>query len=304
MAIPQWNVGSIVIRKLVEFEFAGPVDNSLADSLDGASAEAILAVPWLKPMWLNDANEVTSGVHSFLIETPSQRLIVDTGVGNHKPRAAAFFNQLDTDFLRRLDEQAGWPADTVTGVICTHLHVDHVGWNTVLVAGEWVPTFQNANYYFVARDYEHWQAYAQDPAAAKAYRTQWARDMVDGAAVFNDSVQPVVAAGKARLVEPDAVITPGVRLLPSPGHTPGHACVLIESEGESAIITGDMMHSIFQIAHPDWSSVLDTDPDIARRTRQRFLSEWADKGTLMLGSHFGPPTGGELRRHGTSYQLA
>ena len=145
-------------------------------------------------------------------------------------------------------------------MICTHLHVDHVGWNTTLTDGEWKPTFANAEHYFVGSEFEHWKHYADDPEAPLAYRTQWARDMVDGAAVFDDSVRPVAEAGLVRFVEPGVHIAPGIRLAPSPGHTPGHVSVEIESEGERAVITGDMMHSVLQIARPDWSSVLDTDP--------------------------------------------
>jgi glyoxylase-like metal-dependent hydrolase (beta-lactamase superfamily II) len=127
--------------------------------------------------------------------------------------------------------------------------------------------------------------------------------MVDGAAVFNDSVQPVVDAGLVKFVDSDAVIAPGIRLVPSPGHTPGHVSVMIESEGQTAIITGDMVHSIYQIARPEWSSVLDTDPNASRITRERLVGEWADSDVLVLGTHFGPPTCGHVHRDGSHYSL-
>jgi glyoxylase-like metal-dependent hydrolase (beta-lactamase superfamily II) len=300
--LAEWTIGSVVITKLVELEFSGVVTSAVSENLDCATIEQVLAIPWLKPTWMNEANEVSASVHSFLIETPERRLIVDTGIGNGKHRASAGFNGLQTDYLQRL-MQAGRPPDRVDGVICTHLHVDHVGWNTVFEDGQWVPTFGNAEYYFVDSEFDHWKRYADDPDGPLAYRTQWARDMVDGAAVFNDSVRPIADAGLARLVAPDASITPEVRLLASPGHTPGHVCVVIESEGQSAVITGDMMHSIYQIAHPEWSSVLDTDLDEARRTRQHQVAEWADSGTLVLGTHFGPPTGGHIVRDDDSFRL-
>jgi len=302
MTDQQWKVGSIVVTKLVEFEAKMPVAGFIKDALVGATAEDVAEIDWLKPVWLDDEDQMGGGVHSFLIEDGDERIIVDTGIGNCKVRTAAHFNKLNTDFLDRL-EAFGWHPRTVTKVICTHLHVDHVGWNTVLLGDEWVPTFANAEYVFVSSEFDHWRTYASTPGADQSYDTQWARDMVDGVSVFEDSVKPVWEAGLVRLVAADDTIHEGIRLVPSPGHTPGHASVMIESGGESAVISGDMMHCVLQVARPDWSSVLDTDRALAHQTRERLLGEWADHSILLLGTHFGSPTGGYLVKHESSFRL-
>lgn len=302
MALEQWTVGSILITKLVEFESRAPASIFVAHALRGATEDEVLAIDWLRPKWVDEAGTIGAGVHSFLVQTADQRLVIDTGIGNDKDRVSPGFNHCTSDFLERMT-LAGWPPESVTGVVCTHLHVDHVGWNTTLVDGSWVPTFPNAVYYFVGSEFEHWARYAEDPDAPLAYESQWAREMVDGAAVFQDSVKPILDAGLVKMVEPDATVAPGVRLVPSAGHTPAHVSVVIESGSESAVITGDMMHSVLQIARPDWSSVLDTDLEAARVTRERLLSEWADSGTLVLGTHFGAPTGGRVSRHGSTYRI-
>lgn len=303
MDMEHWMIGDISIKKHVEMLYWAPLTPAVAEAWGGGAFEEILAMQWLKPAWMNDAGEVGMGVHSFLIERPDgQRFIVETGIGNAKKRAAAMFADLDTDFLDRL-ATVGWAPESVDGVICTHLHVDHTGWNTNLIDGDWVPTFPNARYYFVGLEYEYWKRYAEDPSEADVYEVDWARDMVDGAAVFNDSVRPIADAGLMMLVEPDEVIAPGIRLVPSHGHTPGHVSVVIESNGQSAVITGDMVHSIYQIARPQWSSDLDTDKDESRVTRKRLVSEWAESGTLVLGTHFGPPTCGHVHREGSGYRI-
>jgi glyoxylase-like metal-dependent hydrolase (beta-lactamase superfamily II) len=300
--LEQWIVGAIVVTKMIEMEGVSHVGGMVESALEGASLEEALAIPWLKPKWMDESDRIGGGVHSFLIETAGLRIVVDTGIGNDKPRVTPYFDHLQTDFLKRM-ELAGWPADSVSTVICTHLHVDHVGWNTTLTDTEWKPTFANAEHYFVGSEFEHWKHYADDSEAPLAYRTKWARDMIDGAAVFDDSVRPVAEAGLVRFVEPGVLIAPGIRLVPSPGHTPGHVSIEIESEGERAVITGDMMHSVLQIARPDWSSVLDTDPKQSRRTREELISTWADTSTLVLGTHFGAPTGGFIVRDGDSFRL-
>jgi glyoxylase-like metal-dependent hydrolase (beta-lactamase superfamily II) len=182
---------------------------------------------------------------------------------------------------------AGFPAESVDHVICTHLHVDHVGWNTRLVDGQWVPTFPNARYLFTDPEFQHWRQ---------------APDLM-GDDVFGDSVAPIAAAGLADLVAVDHVVDDTVRLVSTPGHTPGHVSVVIESQGQRAIITGDMTHTPLQIADPDLSSMFDTDPDEARATRRAVFGDWADGETLMIGTHFGTPTAGTMRPDGDGYCL-
>lgn len=294
MPIERWTVGHVTISKVVEFERWVPIE-LLGEMLPKASTAEIEAMRWLRPHHLRDG-EVCIGFYSFLIETPDSKLVVDTGVGNSKRRTAQHHNMLDTAYLQNF--QQIWPCDDVDAVICTHLHVDHVGWNTHLVGGEWVPTFGNATHYFVKQEYEHWKTYAERGGNAIGYT------VLDGRAVFEDSVQPIVDAGLATFIGPAERITSEVSVFPSHGHTPGHVSVFIESRGESAVITGDLMHSPCQIGHPDWSAIYDADPDAAAATRAAFLERFADTPTVVIGTHFGTPTGGRVHREGSGFRLS
>ncbi|HEX5365860.1 MAG TPA: MBL fold metallo-hydrolase [Acidimicrobiales bacterium] len=239
--------------------------------------------PWVAERFLGEGATMPLSFHTFALAVGDRRILVDTGCGNGKPRTgltASMFGDLDTPYLGRLGD-AGFPPEEVDTVVCTHLHVDHVGWNTTLVDGRWEPTFPHARYLFVDRDVEHWARQDEEMHAA----------------AFADSVRPVMEAGLADLVPPDHVVCPEVRLEPTPGHTPGHASVVVASGGASAVITGDMAHHPFQLAVPTRSSFADTDPVLAARTRQDFVDRYADTGTLVLGTHFSP-TAGYLRRDG------
>jgi glyoxylase-like metal-dependent hydrolase (beta-lactamase superfamily II) len=300
MSSQEWKIGDLTITKIEEsVNSQGP--ELWTNALAGASREEMDAIEWLKPVFFSEAGQFSTSCHSFLVQTPDKRIVIDTCVGNDKKRAVAAFNLRDTPYLDRVRD-FGWPLDEVDGVVCTHLHVDHVGWNTRLVDGEWVPTFPNAEYFFVRPEYDHWQHYATTPRVPGAY-TDWAYDMVDGVAVFEDSIKPIADAGLITFVEQDGTITPEMSLIPTPGHTPGHASVLIESRGESAVVTGDLMHFVCQISRPDWSATLDSDLKKAAETRQAFVERFADTDTLVLGTHFGTPTGGRIVRAGSSYRF-
>ena len=157
-------------------------------------------------------------IHSLVVETPSRRIVVDTGLGNDKEgRNVPTWNNRKGPFLETMTA-AGFPPDSIDTVLCTHLHVDHVGWNTRLVGGKWVPTFANARYVFGKTEYEHWRDHSDEP---------------DKVAVFNDSVKPIVDAGKADLVASDARLCDEITLIPTPGHSPGHMSIHIQSDGEA-----------------------------------------------------------------------
>ena len=222
----------------------------------------------------------------LLVEAPGLKLVVDTCVGNDRPREITGGEPLSTPFLQHLGE-ADWSRDGVDAVVCTHLHVDHVGWNTMLENGRWVPTFPKARYLIGRREYDFWCTYDDDEQQA----------------MLGDSVKPIFDAGLAELVELDHVISPEIRLTPSIGHTPGHVSVMIESEGERAVITGDMTHHPCQMAHPDWS-LGDDDPKVAALTRSRLFAEWADQTILVIGTHFATPTAGHVLRDGAAFRFA
>jgi glyoxylase-like metal-dependent hydrolase (beta-lactamase superfamily II) len=281
----QWQVGAVTIAKIVELEVTG----GSRFILPQATYEEVLPIAWLRPDFADERGRLKMSIHALVVETPSRRILVDTCLGNDKEnRRIPSWNRLQTGFLADL-AAAGHPRQSIDTVVCTHLHVDHVGWNTMLAGGRWVPTFPNARYLMGRVEYRHWTRQ---------------HERTDMAAVLADSVAPVWEAGLVDLVETDHRICDEVSLVPTPGHTPGHVSVGISSEGEAALITGDFMHHPCQIARPEWSSTADTDPDAARATRERMLTELAGAATLVIGTHFAGRTAGRIVRDGDAYRLA
>jgi glyoxylase-like metal-dependent hydrolase (beta-lactamase superfamily II) len=194
---------------------------------------------------------------------------------------------LRTGFLDDL-RGAGVAPESVDVVICTHLHVDHVGWNTRLDGGRWVPTFPRARYLFAQREWEHWTAEGDEGTKR----------------IMADSVAPVLDAGLARLVEMDHRVSDEIWLEPTPGHTPGHVSVRLASDGAEAVITGDLMHHPVQVAEPEWQSAFDSDPAEARRTRRAFCARYADRPVTVLGTHFHHPTAGHIVSDGGAWRFS
>jgi glyoxylase-like metal-dependent hydrolase (beta-lactamase superfamily II) len=279
-----WQVGKVTVKRVVEMQL--PTKAGAPYFIPEATAEALRKTPWLYPHFVNEDDVMQMSIHALLVEATGLRLVVDTCVGNDKPRGLLRGKALSTNFLQDMAD-AGWARESVDAVVCTHLHVDHVGWNTMLADGKWVPTFPNARYLIGRREFEHWSQEEEGESAA----------------ILGDSVQPIFDAGLADLVESDHVISPEIRLVPSAGHTPGHVCVRIESEGEAAVITGDMSHHPCQMAHPDWSPKFDSDPVAAAATRARLFAEWADEPVLVIGTHYATPTAGRVRRDGAAFRF-
>jgi glyoxylase-like metal-dependent hydrolase (beta-lactamase superfamily II) len=294
----RWTVGSATITKIEEVGGMGP-NGGPESGLPDAWPEEIVKIPWLIPDFANEAGHLAMSVHSLLVDSGGQRIIVDTCIGNDKVRTIPHFDHLSTDFLENVT-QAGWGPETVDAVICTHLHVDHVGWNTMWRDDRWVPTFPNARYYMVRTEVDHVTAQSQQ---TDFQPSSYAAAMIDVHNVYGDSVRPILDAGLSVLVDSDAQLFPGVRLIPTPGHTPGHVSVLIESGQETAVISGDMMHHPCQIAHPEWCSAFDDDPSLSIETRFAFLERFADTRTLLIGTHFGGPSAGRVVRAGAGFRL-
>ena len=285
-----WQVGRVKITRIVEMDLPVPATMFLPQ----ATPEELRKLPWLYPHFVSDDDSILKmSVHALLVEASGLKLVVDTCVGNDRPRGITGDQPLSTPFLEHLGE-AGWSRNGVDAVICTHLHVDHVGWNTMLESGKWVPTFPKARYLIGRREYEYWLTH----------------DDAEQQTMLGDSVKPIFDAGLAELVETDHVISPEIRLTPSIGHTPGHVSVLIESEGERAAITGDIAHHPVQIAHPDWplGGPGEFDAKAAARTRSRLFTEWADQQIgqpiLVIGTHFPAPTAGHVLRDGAAFRFA
>jgi len=276
-----WRIGNVKITKVVELETVGHT----RFILPLAGRDEIRALPWLVPHFATEDGRLKMSIHSLVIQTPTRRIVVDTGLGNDKQdRTIPAWNNRQGRFLDDL-AKAGFPPDSIDTVLCTHLHVDHVGWNTRLVAGKWVPTFVNARYLFGDIEYAYWRNHSTAP---------------DKAAVFRDSVAPIVEAGKADLVAGDARICEEITLIPTPGHSPGHVSLHIRSAGEEGVLTGDVAHHPCQMAHLDWSSTADSDPHRAARTRRELFSRFADQPVLVIGGHF---DAGHIKRDGGAFKF-
>src|SRR5215467_4974948 len=281
----KWRIGAVTVTKIVELEVTG----GSRFILPQATREAVLPISWLQPDFADELGRLKMSIHALVIETTSRRIIVDICLGNDKQnRRIPTWNKLQTSFLADL-AAAGYARRTIDTVVCTHLHVDHVGWNTMLVDGRWVPTFPNARYLMGRVEYAHWTSQ---------------REREDMTAILADSVAPVWDAGLVDLVETDHRICDEICLVPTVGHTPGHVSIRVASDGEEALITGDFMHHPCQIARPAWSSTADSDPEAARATRECMLTRLADAPILVIGTHFAGRTAGHIVRDGDAYRLA
>ena len=279
------SVGRLRVSAIVER--AGPTRPTWL--LPDATPEAVEGHrDWLAPHFLDDKGRFLQSVHSFVVRAPGLTALVDTCIGNDKDRGGRPpFHMLRTSFLDDL-RAAGVSPEAVDLVICTHLHVDHVGWNTRLDNGRWVPTFPRARYLFGRAEWKHWSSENEDGTAR----------------IMADSVAPVLDAGLAELVDMDHRISDELWLEPTAGHTPGHVSVRLASGGEQAVITGDLMHHPVQVAEPEWGSHFDSDMEQARETRRAFCRRYADQPVTVLGTHFHHPTAGRIVGHGNTWRFA
>ena len=278
-----WQIGDVKITKIIEEDSPVPGKFVLPD----ATPEKLLEIDWLSPNFITDRGWLKMSIHALIIETQGVKIMVDTCLGNDKERTTEAWAMRKGSFLEDL-VAAGHPRESIDYVICTHLHVDHVGWNTMLVDGEWVPTFPNARYLFGRKEWEAWE---KEP------------DTEHFGPVLEDSVKPVIDAGLADLVACDHQVNDEVWFEPTRGHTAGHISVRISSGGEDAVITGDMTHHPCQLARPEWSCFADYDPPKAIDTRWDFYAKYVDKPVLVIGTHFSPPTAGYIVADGERYKL-
>ena len=277
----KWQIGDVAITQFVEIDTLGGKEYILPQ----ATPEALREIKWLRPNFADQEGRIRMTIHSFLVETPTRRIIVDTGIGNGKQnRTQPIWNGRKGSFLDDL-AAAGCPPDTIDTVLCTHLHVDHVGWNTVLSDGRWVPTFGQARYLMGRIEFDYWKAVHAPPVAA----------------IFDDSIRPVADAGLIDLIEAGDHVCDEFSLIATPGHSPGHLSIHIRSRGEDALLIGDVAHHPCQLMHLDWCSTIDSDPMQAVRTRIELFSLFAGTPTLILGGHF---VGGTVVRDGEAFRLA
>ncbi|MFI9244964.1 MBL fold metallo-hydrolase [Streptomyces sp. NPDC053086] len=284
---PTWTVGDVTVHRIDEIPLPPATGRWL---LPDATPDVVARQDWLRPSFADDGGVLRIDSHSFAFSLDGLRILVDTGIGNGKQRANPAWHDLDTDYLQRLTA-AGFPPDTVDLVVLTHLHADHVGWNTRETNGEWVPTFPNARYVTSRTEREFWAGYDLEEARRQ---------------MFQDSVIPVEEAGLLDLMDVPAAgvdIVPGLRLLSTPGHTPGHVALQLTSRGRTALITGDCIHHPVQLAHPAIGACVDIDPERSEASRRTLLASLADTDTLLLGTHFAPPTAGRVVSRADAYRL-
>jgi glyoxylase-like metal-dependent hydrolase (beta-lactamase superfamily II) len=272
-----WTIGATSITRIEEQ--VGPVGLPVDKFLVGFEREAFNRhLGWLVPDHFAPATDrMISSMHSWLIRTGRHRILVDGCCGNNKERPwMPRFHQLDTRFLANLAATGVAPGE-IDIVLCTHLHADHVGWNTKLENGRWVPTFPNARYLFSDKEDERWNP-ARSPGMDPARQ-----------AVYEDSVLPVVAAGLATRVEGSHAIDDSLLIEPAPGHTPGHVVLKLASKDQRALFCGDVVHHAIQLYHPDWNSAFCEDQQQARITRRRVLEHCAGENAVLFPTHFGKP---------------
>ena len=245
---------------------------------------------WLAPHAYDPVTDsLIFPMQSYVVRTSRHTVLIDTCIGNHKhrPNRSQWHQKTDATYLSALAAYGIAPED-IDFVFCTHLHSDHVGWNTRLVDGRWVPTFPNARYVFSEKELEIWR----DVGHPRFSRT-----------TLEDSVLPIVEAGRALLVSNDYALDDEIRLEPTPGHTPHHVAIALTSNGERAVMCGDMIHSPVQCRHPEWVPAADWEPEVAVRTRRSFLERYCDTPTLVCTSHFPLPSAGRIVRAGDAFEF-
>ena len=281
----KFNVGDFTVHRIIEQETTFLQAN---DALPTLTPE-ILAEnrEWLQKTGALDANDtLILCFQSYIIKTPHHTILIDSCIGNDKPRPLRpKWNMKTDDTYMRALAASGFSVGDIDFVMCTHLHVDHVGWNTRLENGRWVPTFPKARYVFGKGEFDYWAAENAKAAVAP----------------FADSVLPVVEANKAEIVNNDYSIGDHIRILPTPGHTPGHVAFTLGRSKDEAVFAGDLIHTPLQLRYPDLSPKFDVDPVQAAATRRGFLERYCDTDTLCCTAHFPSPSTGKIRRHGNGF---
>lgn len=278
----RFELGNIRVTQVRESLAPVPLEGMFPDA-DRAVLEANFA--WLKPDYVDDDGQLSLSIHALVIESMGQVIVVDTCVGERPIPGYDAMSNRKTTFLADF-AAAGFDVNAVDIVMCTHLHFDHVGWNTRLENDAWVPTFPNARYLFNRTEYDYWDG------GGEGY-----------AHTFDTAVAPVMAAGLVDLVDEHHRINDEIWFELTPGHSPGHMSVRLSSGGVDAVITGDMVHHPVQFVAPQWVMAADGDAVLASQTRLAFRDRYADSGVRVFGTHFGGSSCGHLRRTGDGFRF-
>jgi glyoxylase-like metal-dependent hydrolase (beta-lactamase superfamily II) len=284
----QWTFGATSLQRIVELEESMMPPFEIYG--DCTQAHLDQHRHWLVPRFQNPASGLlVLTIQSFLVRQNGLTILVDTCGGNDKERVRPHFHRQNRPWLDTLRKTGVGPQD-IDIVLCTHLHVDHVGWNTRLDNGRWVPTFPNARYLISQREWDYWRN--AGPAA-----------LVRTGDFITDSVLPIIQSGQADLIDDTHAIKGDISLEPAHGHTPGQTIMRIGSGSGQALLCADLMHHPLQVRYPQWSTRFCVDPAMARQTRMNFLKDHANSGRLVFPTHFPNPTGGTIVRDGGDYRF-
>lgn len=282
-------VGGVRVDRVVESE--APILDPLQMFPQATHRDIEAQLSWLTPRFYDPASKLlVIPIQGFLIRAGGRTIVVDTCVGDCKDRARPMFNNQQRDWIGRL-RALGVAPESVDYVLLTHFHVDHVGWNTRLQEGRWVPAFPNARYLMTREEWDYWRS------------PEGKRGMERTGDYIADSVAPVVECGQADFVPMNHEVADGVRLLPAAGHTPGFVCVEVSSSGERLVLASDLLHSPLQCKFPEWPMRYCADPSGSAATRVRFLGEWAKARTLVMPTHFPSPSAGYVERSNGSFRF-
>jgi glyoxylase-like metal-dependent hydrolase (beta-lactamase superfamily II) len=279
-----FRIGEATVTRIPELALSKVTPAALFPGAD--PAELALALKRQPADIVSADGHIAINVHSWLVRDKGRTILIDTGAGNGKDRPGSkMFDRLNTDYLDRL-KAAGATPDDVDYVLLTHLHVDHVGWNTRLVDGRWTPLFRNARYVFVGAEHK----YFTDPQNLNDNtRTSFQ--------VQRDSVDPVVDAGQADMIAADgSEAIDGFAFHSTPGHTPNHASISFRSGAATALFCGDVMHHVLQAVRPDWNSAYDAAADDSRTARRWALRYGAETGATVFTAHFPKSAAGKVAK--------
>lgn len=297
--VPKWSpdgqfcqIGSIFIHRISDIEdVAFPADVIYPDATNEiiTNLREILAPRHFG----NNPGDLLLSFHGFLVQTSKHNILVDACCGNDKQRPTRpAWHMQKGPFLENLNT-VGITPEQIDYVLCTHLHADHIGWNTRLENGQWVPTFPRAQYLFSEIEFDYWKT---------LHNSAQTEPILYGA--YEDSILPVVESGQATLIRANHIIETGFFLEPAYGHTPGNVIAHVSDSGSHAVLSGDVIHHPVQLYHPEWSTNFCINPEESRVTRMALLEEYADSNTLLLPAHFQPPEYGSIVKNGNTYSIS
>jgi glyoxylase-like metal-dependent hydrolase (beta-lactamase superfamily II) len=283
--IRRWTIGDVKVTSIMETADRIP----WAPLFPAETADHYKKYSWLVPRWVTPEGHIILAVQAFVLELRDQKIVIDTCVGNERGREMPQCSDLQTAFLEDF-KRAGFDPNSITTVLCTHLHFDHVGWNTRLENGKWVPTFPNARYLVGRKVWAYWQDVLKNPGHNDIRH-------------IADSVQPIIDAGLCDFVDVNHRVMDEIWLEPSHGHTPGHVSVRVSSRGHEAVVSGDVFHSPIQLVEPEICSAGCVDKEMSRQTRRDFVARYGGSPVRMFAVHFNEPVG-RVVRDGQSWRFS